>query len=181
MLHEWVKAFKGNSARTKGCGAAPRGWISLAYSDWNAVFRTLCCYLDVSANFWPLRKHEKKSRAIFQDFFNPGKWTFGSRFWVTRPKILHIMVFFEYPTEKVASSELWLLFLASEQSHVNPVKSSSSHLENNVFWVHMRFPWHKTDQQKTKNCQCYTFGKVSRKTSFRNFWSCHFGLQNPSG
>ena len=43
---------------------------------------------------------------------------------------------------------------------LRPSNPSSSHSKDNVFWVHVRFLWHKTEEAQTKPFHCYVSGKI---------------------
>ena len=50
-----------------------------------------------------------------------------------------------------------------------PSDSSSSHPKNNVFWVHMRFFWHKSENLQTKAFWVLRFWSGTGRTFFLNF------------
>ena len=46
-----------------------------------------------------------------------------------------------------------------------------------LFWIHVRFLWHKTEQLRTKNSEWYVSGTISKKLYFKIFGraisNCH--------
>ena len=71
------------------------------------------------------------------------------------------------PSTKV-SGFVAIMFSLEEVSR-RPSDPSSSNPKNNVFWVHVRFLWCKTEQPKTKNLTATFFGNTSKKLHFGIF------------